>query len=100
LLEVKPDRQEPARQPGLGLLEDGAGEQRMLLAAGRALVDQPPPMVVGRPMATAGAAKAFGPALGKQMGPALGIGPEPRQKRATVFGVKRLAMGFGFSRWR
>src|SRR3954469_24407439 len=32
-------RQKPARQPGLGLLEDGAGEQRVLLATGDALVD-------------------------------------------------------------
>src|SRR5512132_1290635 len=34
------DRQEPPRQPGLGLLEDRAREQRMLPAAVRAFVDQ------------------------------------------------------------
>src|SRR4051794_40252960 len=33
------DRQEPLGQAGLGLLEDGAGQERVLLAAGRALVD-------------------------------------------------------------
>ena len=42
----------------------------MLLAAGRALVDQAPPMVVGRRMAAALAAKAPRPALREQIGPA------------------------------
>src|SRR5205085_10004827 len=37
------DGEEPARQGGLGLLEDGAGEQGVLLAAGRALVDEARP---------------------------------------------------------
>ena len=41
------DREKPARQAGLGLLEDGAGEDRVLLAAGRALLDQPLLVAVG-----------------------------------------------------
>jgi hypothetical protein len=84
LLEVQPDRQKPARQAGLGLLEHGAGQQRMLLAAGDTLVDQPPPMLVGRPMAAALAAKALRPAPGEEVGPALGVGPELGQKRGQI----------------
>ena len=56
----------------------------MLPAAGRALLDQPPPMVVGHAVAAAGAAKARGPALGEQIAPALGVGPEPRQERGQI----------------
>ena len=56
----------------------------MLLAARRALVDQAPPMVVGRRMAAALAAKAPRPALREQIGPALGVGPEPRQERGQI----------------
>ena len=68
----QPDGEKPARQPGLGLLEDRAGQERMLPAAGRALFDQPPPMVVGHAVAAAGAAKARRPALGEQMGSGIG----------------------------
>ena len=80
----QPDRQEPARQAGLGLLEDRPGQERMLLAAGSALLDQPLPVVVGRTVAAAGAAKALRPAPGVQMGPALGVAPEPRQERRQI----------------
>src|SRR6185369_5848728 len=41
------DRQEPLGQAGLGLLEDGAGQERVLLAAGHALVDDLGPERVG-----------------------------------------------------
>src|SRR5436305_2392938 len=45
------DGQEPAAEAGLGLLEDGAGEQGVLLAAGHALVDDLGPERVGVVMA-------------------------------------------------
>src|SRR3954454_23461294 len=45
------DRQEPAAEAGLGLLEDGAGQERVLLAAGHALVDDLGPERVGVVMA-------------------------------------------------
>src|SRR3954470_19271270 len=45
------DRQEPLGQACLGLLEDGAGQERVLLAAGHALVDDLGPERVGVVMA-------------------------------------------------
>jgi hypothetical protein len=78
------DRQKPFGEPGLGLLEDGPGKERMLLAAGRAFVDQ---ALLERPrpaMAAGGAAKAFGPAGREQIGPALLVGPEALEKARQV----------------
>src|SRR4051812_12835289 len=71
------DGQEPARQAGLGLLEDGAGEQGVLLAAGHALVDGARPQRVGVAMAAAVAAETVRPACLEQVLPALLVGPEP-----------------------
>jgi hypothetical protein len=78
------DRQEPFGEPGLGLLEDGAFEERVLLAAGRAFVDQ---ALLERPcpaLAAGGAAKAFGPAGREQIGPALLVGPEALEKARQI----------------
>src|SRR3954447_760944 len=41
------DGEKPACRAGLGLLEDGAGQERVLLAAGHALVDQTPLVPIG-----------------------------------------------------
>src|SRR3954454_21538833 len=54
------DGEEPARQGGLGLLEEGAGEHGVLLAAGHALVDEPGPQRVGVIMTAAVAAEPSG----------------------------------------
>ena len=78
------DREKPARQAGLGLLEDGAFEDRMLLAAGAAFLDQPPVMAPRRVMTATGAAKAVRPAGPDQVGPALRVSAETRQKARHV----------------
>jgi hypothetical protein len=80
----QPDRQKPACQAGVSLLEDGAGQQQMLLAAGSTLLDQPQQVAVDALVAKAGAAKALRPAAVSQIGPALRVGPEPRQKRQQI----------------
>ena len=82
------DRQKPAGKPGLGLLEDRAGEQRVLLAAVGALVDEP--MLVGVATA-AGAALAatsetIRPAHGQQVVPALLVTTEAGHERGHVCG--------------
>ena len=56
----------------------------MLLAAGRTLLDQPPLVAVGAPVAAAGAAKALRPAAASQIGPALRVGAEPCQERRQI----------------
>jgi hypothetical protein len=73
------DRQEPPRQPGLGLLDDRAREQRMLLTAGRALVDQARPVRAGPVVAAGRTAKSARPAHLEQIGPALLVSPETLQ---------------------
>ena len=75
---------EPLGQAGLGLLEDRAREQRVLLATGRALLDQPRLVRPGPVVAAAGAAEAVRPARPAQVGPALLIGAEPRQKARQI----------------
>src|SRR5829696_9204789 len=65
------DRQKPAAEPGLGLLEDGAGQKRVLLAAGHAFVDQPLLVTPGVVMAAAGATEAARPACLEKIVPAL-----------------------------
>ena len=52
------DREKPARQAGLGLLEDGAGEDRVLLAASPALLNQPLLVTVGLVVAAGRAAES------------------------------------------
>ena len=79
LLEVT-RYQEPTRQAGLGLLEDGAGENRVLLAAGRALLDQALLMAVSQVMPAAGAAEAHGPTRPHQIRPAFRVRAEALQK--------------------
>jgi hypothetical protein len=80
------DGQEPAREVGLGLLEDGPGEDRMLLATGPTLLDQPLVMAVRPIMAAAPAAKAFRPTRLDETGPTLRVGPKPLQKARQVAG--------------
>ena len=65
------DGEKPLGQAGLGLLEDRAREQRVLLATGRALLDQPRLVRPGPVVAAAGAAEAVRPARPAQVGPAL-----------------------------
>ena len=78
------DRQKTPGVPGLGLLEDGPGEERVLLAAGGTLVDQPR-LVRPRPlMAAGGAAKAVGPARPEQIVPALVVGPKAFEKARQI----------------
>src|SRR3954454_24636733 len=71
------DGQEPARQAGLGLLEEGPGEQGVLLAAGRALVGEARPRRVGVIMTAAVAAEAIRPARPAQVFPTSLVGPAP-----------------------
>jgi hypothetical protein len=71
------DGEEPAGEAGLGLLEEGAGEQGVLLAAGRALVDAARPQRVGVTMAAALATEAVRPARPERVFPTLLVGPEP-----------------------
>ena len=78
------DRQEPLREAGLGLLEDGAGENRVLLAAGRALLDQALLVAPGLVMPAARAAKTRGPTRPHQIGPALRVRAEALQKARQI----------------
>ena len=78
------DRQEPPRQAGLGLLEDRAREQRVLLAAGRALLDQALLVAPGLVMPAARAAKPRGPARPHQIRPALGVRAKALQERRQI----------------
>ena len=78
------DRQEPLREPGLGLLEDRAGENRMLLATGRALLDQALLVAVGQIMPAARAAKTRGPTRPHQIGPALRVRAEALQEGRQI----------------
>ncbi len=68
------------RQAGLGLLEDGAGEDRVLLAASPALLNQPLLVTVGLVVAAGRAAKARGPTRLYQIGPTVLIGAETLEK--------------------
>lgn len=78
------DRQEPAGEAGLGLFEHAPGEQRVLLAAGRALVDQPR-LVRPRPlMAAARTPETDRSARLKQIRPTLLIGAEPRNEARQI----------------
>ena len=79
------DGEKPAAEPGLGLLEDGPGQERVLLAAGHAFIDDLGLQRVGIVMATGDAAKAFRPACRKEVIPALLIGAEPGQERRQIF---------------
>src|SRR5512146_209426 len=78
------DRKEPLSEPGFGLLEDRALEQRVLLATGRALVDvallEPPGLAV----TARSAAKPVRPALLQQIGVAPLVGAEARNERRQV----------------
>ena len=85
LLEVtQVDGEEPARQAGLGLLEDGAGQDRVLLAAGRALLDQAFLVAVSLTMPAARAAEPRGPTRPHQIRPALGVRAEALQERRQI----------------
>src|SRR5436305_8945293 len=79
------DGEEPARQAGLGLLEDRAGEQGVLLATGDALVDDLGLQRVRVAMAAPGTPKSTWPAGLEQVLPALLIGAELGQERWHVF---------------
>src|SRR4051794_39347718 len=79
------DRQEPLGETGLGLLEDRAGEQGVLLAAGHALVDDLGPERVGVVVPAGSATEAFRPACLEQVLPALLVAAEPGQERWHVF---------------
>jgi hypothetical protein len=79
------DGEEPLGETGLGLLEEGAGEQGVLLAAGHALVDDLGPERVGIVVATSYASKSVRPAGLEQVLPALLIGAELGQERWHVF---------------
>ena len=68
------DRQEPAGKAGFGLLEDRAGQDRVLLAAGPAFLDQPPVMAIGVVVPAAG--EATRPAGAHQIGATLLVGAE------------------------
>jgi hypothetical protein len=78
------DRQEPLGQTGLGLLEDRALEQRVLLAAARALVNVAPPERVGFVVATRPAAEPLRPTLPEQIVPTLLVAAEPGDERRQV----------------
>src|SRR5205807_9536721 len=65
------DRQEPLGQACLGLLEDRAGQERVLLAAGHALVGDLGPERVGIVVATSYAPESVRPARLEQGLPAL-----------------------------
>jgi hypothetical protein len=77
--------EEPLGEAGLGLLEDRAGEQGVLLAAGHALVDDLGPECVGIVVATSYASKSIRPARLEQVLPALLVAAEPGQERWHVF---------------
>src|SRR3954453_16222602 len=79
------DGQEPAAEAGLGLLEDGAGEQGVLLAAGHALVDDLGLERVGVVVPAGNAPGSVRPAGREQVLPALLVGAEPGQERWHVF---------------
>ena len=78
------DGEEPPREAGLGLLEDRAGEDRVLPAAGRALLDQSLLVALCLIVAAAAAAKAGGPARLHQIGPTLGIGAETLEEGRQI----------------
>jgi len=67
------DGQEPFGEPGLGLLEHGTGEDRVLPAASAALLDQALLVAPGLAMPAAAAAKPLRPERPDQVGPALGV---------------------------
>jgi hypothetical protein len=75
------DRQKPARQPGRGLLEDGPGQERVLLAAGRALVDDLGPERVGIVVPASHATKPLRPACLGQVVTTLFVSTEPIDER-------------------
>ncbi len=79
------DGEEPLGETGLGLLEDRAGEQGVLLAAGHALVDDLGPERVGVVMAARRAPKSIRPAGLEQVLPTLLVGAEPAHERWHVF---------------
>jgi hypothetical protein len=79
------DREKPAAQPDLGLLEDGALEQRVLLAAGHALIDDLGPQRVDIAMVAGCAAEAIRPACLEQISTALLIGAELGHERWQIF---------------
>jgi hypothetical protein len=78
------DRKKPAAQPGFGLLEDRPGQQRVLPAAGHALVDQALLVTPGVGMAAARATEPVRPARLEQIVPTLLVSPEPRLKTRQV----------------
>jgi len=79
------DGKKPAAEPGLGLLEDGAGQERVLLAAGHAFVDDLGLQRVSIVMATGDAAETIRPACREEVLAALLIGAESGQERWHVF---------------
>jgi hypothetical protein len=80
------DGEKPATEAGLGLLEDGAGEQRVLLAAGDAFVDDLGPERVGIVVTTAVAAEPVRPTCLEQVVTTLPVGSEPFDEGRHVFG--------------
>jgi hypothetical protein len=78
------DRQEPPGEAALGLLEDGAGQDRVLLAARAAFLDQALPVAVGLVMPAALTAKARGPARPHQVRPAPRVAAEALQEGRQV----------------
>src|SRR3954468_18615499 len=78
------DGEEPACQAGLGLLEDRPGQERVLLAAGHALVDQTLLVTIGVGMATACATEAVRPARLEKIVPTLLVCAEPRLEARQV----------------
>jgi hypothetical protein len=79
------DGQEPAAEAGLGLLEDGAGQERVLLAAGHALVDDLGLERVGVVVPAGSAPESVRPARLEQVLATLIVGAEPGQERWHVF---------------
>jgi hypothetical protein len=79
------DGEKPLGEAGLGLLEDGAGEQGMLLAAGHAFVDDLGPERVGVGVVAAGAAETVRPACVEQIVTALRIGAESTDEARQIF---------------
>src|SRR5689334_10824113 len=77
---LKPS-EEPLGETGLGLLEDRAGEQGVLLATGDALVDDLGLERVGIVVPASSATEAFRPAGLEQVLPALLVGAEPGHER-------------------
>jgi hypothetical protein len=80
----EPDRQKPARQAGLGLLEDGPRHVGVLPAAGGALQRQARPQPMAPAMPARRAAKALGPARPDQVIAALLVRPEPFEEARQV----------------